>query len=154
MKKKVKKPKEKETQLDLGIKEPFKNKFFKVKGKADKVARRIEARKALKDPLTWGVIIISIVLIFTQGFLICSNFDKMPSLLPIFQYQIQNTSKLVDKWYLLVYPGISISTLVLSIIFTSKYYSRETNLSKLLNVVALLNTLAMTVILIDLINRF
>lgn len=151
---KDKKPKEKVTQLDFGIKEPFKNKYFKAKGKTEKIVRKIEVKKSLRDPLTWGVVIIGLVLIATQGYLIHLKIDNLPSLLPVFQYQIQHTSKLVDKWYVLIYPIISGVVLLLSIITTSKFYSREVYLSKLLLVVAFLSSLSSTIILVDLINRF
>ena len=88
----IKEPKE--VQLDLGIKEPFKNRFYKVKDKADRAVRRLEVRKYLKDPLTWAMIIISIILILTHIYLIYSNWNNYPSLIPIFKYQIQNINKL------------------------------------------------------------
>ena len=149
-KKDIKEPKE--VQLDLGIKEPFKNRFYKVKDKADKAVRRLEVRKYLKDPLTWAMIIISIILILTQIYLIYSNWDSYPSLIPIFKYQIQNINKLGESIYILIFPTLSLLSLLFSSIITSKYYSRERYLTKFLLVASFLNTFSQTIVLIDLIN--
>ena len=155
MKKKSKKdskPKE-EKQLDLGIKEPFKNRFYKLKGKTDKAVQRLEVRKYLKDPLTWGVIIVCFILIATQGYLIYSHWDTFPTLIPIFKYQLQNAQKLASSDYVLIYPGLSLLALIFTISVTGKFYSREKYLVKFLLVSTFLSTFSLTVILIDLIRN-
>jgi hypothetical protein len=151
-KKKDSQPKE-EKQLDLGIKEPFKNRFYKLKGKTDKAVQRLEVRRYLQDPLTWGVIIISLFLIATQGYLIYTNWDKFPTLIPIFKYQLLNAQKLADSEYVLIYPALSLMALIFTIIVTGKFYSREKYLVKFLLVSTFLSSFSLTVILIDLIKN-
>ena len=140
----IKEPKE--VQLDLGIKEPFKNRFYKVKDKADRAVRRLEVRKYLKDPLTWAMIIISIILILTQIYLIYSNWNNYPSLIPIFKYQIQNINKLGESIYILIFPILSLLSLLFSSIIISKYYSREKYLTKFILVASFLNTFSQTIV--------
>ena len=151
--KKIDSPKQEEKQLDLGIKEPFKNRFYKIKGKTDKAVQRLEVRKYLKDPLTWAVIIIGIILIATQGYYIYQNWDKFPTLIPIFKYQLQNIEKLAPKEFILTFPIISFVSLIFTTVVTSKYYSREKYLTKFLLVATLLNILSQSIILFELIQK-
>ena len=72
-------------QLGLDIKEPLKNKFYKIKGKIDFIILKFEVRKFLKDPFVWATVIISTVMILTQLFLIRDNYSNLPSYLPIFK---------------------------------------------------------------------
>lgn len=153
---KGKKPNKKEEikQLDLDIKEPFKNKFFKIKGKADFLLLKFEVKKFLKDPLLWATITISLVMILTQLLLLRENYESLPTYLPIFKTYITLTSKLVVKEYLLVYPTISITTLLLGSIAESNYYNREKSLTKIILFAVLAISLSQTIILIDIIKSF
>ena len=141
-------------QLDLGIKEPFINKFFKVKGNIDLAILRFEVRKFLKDPLVWATLTISLVLIAKQISLIYDNFHNLPLYLPIFRHFITIPRKLVEKDYILIFPVISITVLFLSFLFTSRYYNTEKFLTKFLLFGSILCTISQTIILIDLINFF
>jgi hypothetical protein len=141
-------------QLDLGIKEPFKNRFFKVKRSFDFAILKLEIRKFLKDPLVWATLVISLVLIAQQVYLILTNLSTLPLYVPVFRYFISVPQKLVEKDYIIIFPTISVISLLLSFLFTSRYYNSEKTLTKLLLFAALLCTLSQTAILIDLINLF
>lgn len=155
-KEKGKKPEaeEKIKQLDLDIKEPFTNKFFNIKRKIDFFILKFEVKKFLKDPLLWATITISLVMILTQLLLLRENYDSLPTYLPIFKTYITLTSKLVVKEYLLVYPIISITTLLLGSMAVSNYYNREKSLTKIVLFSVLSISLSQTIILIDIIKSF
>jgi hypothetical protein len=143
---------EKPSQLDLGIKEPLINKFFKIKGNIDFTILKFEVKKFLKDPLVWAAFVISIILIAQQILLTYKNIAEMPSYLPIYRYFISIPKKLVNKEYIFLFPGISITTLVVSFVFTSRYYNSEKLLTKFLLFSLLLCVLSQTIILIDLVK--
>lgn len=145
---------EKIEQLDLGIKEPFKNKFFKIKGKFDATVLRFEVKKFLKDPLIWANVTVNTVLIAQQVYLIYKNIEDLPAYLPIFKYFISIPSKLVTKEFIIIFPIISVSVLLLSLIFASRCYNNEKILTKFLLFASLLCVLAQSIILIDLVKFF
>jgi len=144
----------KEQQLDLGIKEPFKNRLFKIKRNIDLAILKFEVRKFLKDPLLWATLVIGIVLIGHQIYLILNNFTDLPVYLPIFKYFISIPRKLVIKDYIVVFPIISFIVLALSLIFTSRYYNSEKVLTKFLLFASMLCTVSQSIILIHLIRFF
>lgn len=149
-----KEPQEESKQLDLGIKEPFKNRFFKIKRSVDFAVLRFEVRKFLKDPLVWATLVIGLVLIGQQVSLILENLSNLPVYVPIFRYFLSAEEKLTQKDYIFIFPLISIITLLLSMLFTSRYYNNEKKLTRLLLFSSLLSSISQSLILIDLINLF
>lgn len=150
----VQKKKEKNTQLGLKIKEPLKNKYFKIKGKTDSLLTQLEVRKFLKDIFFWFVLVISLLMTAYQIYLIVLNINNLPSLLPILRYNIASSAKLTSKTYLVMYPIISLISVGIATFLVTKVYSREKFLTKLLLLTALLCSISMTVSLIQLINTF
>ena len=150
----VRKKEDKNTQLGLKIKEPFKNKFFKIKGKTDSLLTQLEVRKFLKDIFFWFVLVISLLMVAYQIYLVVVNLDNLPSLLPILRYNIAASAKLTSKIYLVIYPGISLISLVTATFLAIKIYNREKFLTKLLLLAALLCCISTTISLIQLINTF
>lgn len=148
MSKKKKIPKEE--QLDLDIKEPLKNKFFKVKGRVDLAILQFEIKKFLKDPLLWAMIIIGMIFIAQQILLIYKDIDTLPKYLPVFKYFLSAQDKLALKEYIYIYPLISIVVFLVSLISTSKNYNRERNFTKLLMASTLLCIISQSIILVDL----
>lgn len=149
-----KEPQEEPKQLDLGIKEPFKNRFFKIKRSIDFAVLRFEVRKFLKDPLVWATLIIGLVLIAQQVSLILENLSNLPVYVPIFRYFLSAEEKLTQKDYIFIFPLISIITLLLPMLFTSRYYNNEKKLTRLLLFSSLLSSISQSLILIDIINLF
>lgn len=154
MKKKKKPQKEEVKQLDLGIKEPFKNRFLKIKGQFKNKAIQFEVRKFLKDPFVWATITICLVLIGQQALLIYQNFESLPTYIPVFRYFLNPERKLVDTNYIITFPIISSTILILSLLVTSNYYNRERFLTKILLLTTVLATISQNVILIDLVKNF
>jgi hypothetical protein len=152
--KKKRQEKDESKQLDLGIKEPFKNRFFKIKRSIDFAILKFEVRKFLKDPLIWGVLVVSTVLIVQQIYLIVVNLERLPSYIPLFRYFISIPQKLSLKDNIILLPTISAVGLLLSFVFTSRYYNSEKKLIKILLFSSLLCTISQTLILIDLIKLF
>ena len=154
MSKKKEKEDRKEQQLDLGIKEPFKNRFFKIKNKISLAILKFEVKKFLKDPLLWASLVICLILISHQIYTIANSFDTLPKYLPIFRHFISIPRKLVEKEYIVIFPIISFISLLLSLIFTSRYYNTEKVLTKFLLFSAILCTIAQSLIIIHLITIF
>lgn len=152
--KKKGKQEEKEKQLDLGIKEPFKNRLFKIKRFVDFAILKFEVRKFLKDPVVWATLVVTIVLITQQIYLISTNLAQLPVYVPVYRYFISIPKKLAVKDYIILFPTISVVGLLLSFLFTSRYYNSERALTKILLFTSLLCTVSQTLILIDLINLF
>lgn len=152
MKKKKKIEKEEVKQLDLEIKEPFKNKFYKAKREFDTAVLQLEVRKFLKDPLVWAVIVISVILIYFQIESILNNFEKLPSYLPILKFYSSASKQLIETRHIYIFPILSGLILLASMIVISRNYNREKNLVKLLLTGTLISTLFLTIVLINLVS--
>ena len=152
-KKRKKTTKQEETkQLDLEIKEPFKNKFYKAKRKFDFALLKLEVIKFLKDPLVWATLIISVIMILFQIQMILRYLNSTPTYLPIFKFYTALKKELIESKYLYLFPILSGLILLLSMLFISRNYNREKNLTKLLLVAALLATLLLSITLVQLIR--
>ena len=112
-------------QLDLGIKEPRKNKYYKIKGKIDKKRIQIENRKLFNDPLVWAFITIGIILILQQIRSILISYDTLPTYIEVFRYKLTIDEQLAHKQFINIYPTISILSLVISFIFVILFYNKE-----------------------------
>ena len=154
MKKKKEQKEEKDAQLGLKIKEPLKNKFFKIKGKTDTYLTQLEVRRFLKDAFFWFVVVISITIVGYQIYLIVQSLYILPSLIPILRYNIQSSGQLIHKNFIIIYPILSSVALVTSVVLSSKSYNKDKVLTKLLLLTALLTSMALSVILIQLVNSF
>lgn len=139
-------------QLDLEIKEPFKNKFYKAKRKFDFAVLKLEVIKFLKDPLVWATLMISIIMIVFQIEMILRNLNNIPTYLPIFKFYTSVKKGLIESKYLYIFPGLSALILLLTMMFVSRNYNREKNLTKLLLTATLVATLLLSVTLIQLIR--
>jgi hypothetical protein len=146
--------KEEIKQLDLGIKEPFKNKFFKIKGKTDSVLLQIEVKKFLKDVFFWFVAILDLTMLLQQGYVLYTHFAKLPNLIPILNYYRESNERLVGKEYLFVFPAITFFVTIVGIVVVGKYYNREKVLSKFILFCTLLTSIATTILLLYLMQNF
>ena len=154
MKKKKEQKEEKDAQLGLKIKEALKNKFFKIKGKTDTYLTQLEVRRFLKDAFFWFVVVISITMVGYQIYLIVQSLYILPSIIPILRYNIQSSGQLIHKNFIIIYPILSSVALVTSVVLSSKSYNKDKVLTKLLLLTALLTSMALSVILIQLVNSF
>ena len=149
--KKSEKPKEEKVkQLDLGIKDPFKNKIYKIKGKTDNIILQFEVRKFFKDPFFWFVIVFSLVMLAQQIYWIQTNISNFPALTPILNYNLSSDMRLLPKIFLYIFPMISIFSIIVSTIVIAKYYNKEKMLSKLVLLCSLLACVSGTIMLIHL----
>lgn len=149
--KKSEKPKEEKVkQLDLGIKDPFKNKIYKIKGKTDNIILQFEVRKFFKDPFFWFVIVFSLVMFAQQIYWIQTNISNFPASTPILNYNLSSDMRLLPKIFLYIFPTISIFSIIVSTIVIAKYYNKEKMLSKLVLLCSLLACVSGTIMLIHL----
>lgn len=131
------KKEKKEKQLEFGLKGTPKNIYYKYKKQYELWLAGLETKKFIKDPLTWLSIIISLSLITTQVYLIESK-DRIPQKVPVLNYFINPTKKLVHDEYLYLLPLLSVIILLLTIFLSNKYYHKERDLSKIIIIVSLL----------------
>lgn len=148
-KQKAPKPKE-EKQLDLGMKDPFKNKILKIKGKTDVMLLQFEVKKFFKDSFFWFVIVSNTVLLLQQGFWLHNNIEKFPSLTPVLNYNLSSNDRITNKNFLYIFPIITLLSLIIGIIVTVKYYNKEKMLIKFILLCTLLATISASITLIHL----
>lgn len=152
MNKKKKTEQEEVKQLDLEIKEPFKNKFYKAKREFDTAVLQLEVRKFLKDPLVWAVLVITVILIYFQVQSILNNLGVLPTYLPILRFYLFPSKQLIETQYVYLFPFLSGFLLIISMFFISRNYNREKNLVKLLLIAVLISEIFLTTTLINLIS--
>lgn len=148
--KKQKTPKQEEKQLDLGIKDPFKNKIYKIKGKTDAMVLQFEVKKFLKDSFFWFVIVSNTILLIQQGLWLYNNIERFPSLTPILNYNLSAENRVTEKYFLYMFPIISLLSIIIGIIVTMKYYNKEKMLTKFILLCTLLASVSGSIILIQL----
>jgi hypothetical protein len=152
MTKKSEKPEAEEAkQLDLGIKDPFKNKIYKIKGKTDNFLLQLEVRKFFKDPFFWFVIVLSFTMLIQQTYWVTTHFAQFPTLTPILNYNLSASARLLQKEFLYIFPFISLFSIIVSTLVTSNYYNKEKMLSKLVLLCCLLACISGSIMLIHLI---
>ena len=107
----MKKRKEsKEQQLQFGLKDTPKNIYYKYKDQYEVWLAGLETRKYVKDPLTWFTLVISLTFVITEISILESN-TKIPSKIPLFNYFIAPSERLVIKDLAYLFPALSSSSL-------------------------------------------
>jgi len=148
-KQKTPKPKE-EKQLDLGMKDPFKNKILKIKGKTDVMLLQFEVKKFFKDSFFWFVIVSDMIMLVQQGFWLHNNIEKFPSLTPILNYNLSSENRITNRDFLYIFPIITLLSLIIGIIVTAKYYNKEKMLIKFILLCTVLASVSASIMLIHL----
>ncbi len=142
--------KKKEVQLDFGLKNPTKNIYYKYKDQYELWLSQLETYRFMKDLLMWFVVIMNISLITTQIYTI-QTLDRLPSRIPIFNYFSTLSYKLAPSSWIYIYPIMSMSILLIGIVFANRYYHKERELSKALLVSTLLAIFSLCMILLKLV---
>lgn len=148
-KQKAPKPKE-EKQLDLGMKDPFKNKILKIKGKTDVMLLQFEVKKFFKDSFFWFIIVSDTVMLAQQGFWLYNNIQRFPSLTAILNYNLTPENRIVSKHFLYIFPIITLLSIIIGTIVTIKYYNKEKMLTKFILLCTLLASVSGSIMLIHL----
>ena len=137
-------------QLDLGIKDPFKNKILKVKSKTDAKILEFEVRKFLKDLFFWFVLTFNSVMLVQQGILVYQKSNLLPALVPILTYNLASKDKLISRDFLYIFPIVSFLSIITGIVVAMRFYNREKILTQLILLCTLLVCITNTIILIHL----
>lgn len=141
--------KKKEKQLDFDLHNAPKNIYYKYKEQYELWLAGLETKRYIKDPLTWFTILTSISLIGTQLYIIETR-EKIPQKVPIFNYYLNPSKRLVSDEYIYLLPILSILVLIVTILLSNRYYHRERELSKILGIVSLLTNISICLIFIKL----
>jgi hypothetical protein len=147
MKKKEEKPK----QLNLGLKSPLSNFIHIISYRISNSFRVFDLMKYAKDPTVWFINTAIVSLIVLQIFTLITTFNRLPTVLPLVEFYNLDSLKLAERDYILVIPAISIITLLITFILSYKWYNREKELVKLLMLITLFSTFALTVHILRLI---
>ncbi len=145
--------KEKEKQLELTLPDTPKNIYYKYKNQYELWLAGIETKKFVKDPLTWFVIITSLALIATQVYTIQSK-TRIPSKVPVFNYFLNPSKRLVANQYIYFFPVLSFLILLCTIALANSYYHKERELIKVLEIVCLLANISICFIFMKLVLIF
>lgn len=144
MKKYSSKSKNKETQLDLGLKSPFKNRIYEIRTKIGKAFLYLEVMKFLKDPLNWFFITLILFSIFMQAYFIFKTQASLPSQLPLFSYYTDPAKKLAASYMIYLLPVLSGLIFFLGTRFSYRYFHKERVMSALLLLSTLLAVILIT----------
>lgn len=150
MKKNTTKSKSKEKQLDLGLKSPFSNKVFEVKGKIGKAFAYLEVMKFMKDPVNWFFITLALFLIFMQSYFIFKTQGLLPNQLPLFPYFTNLEKKLSDSFFIYSLPIVSLLISFAGIKISYNYFHKERVMSGLLLLSTLLAVILITMLTLKL----
>ena len=145
--------KKKEKQLELTLPDTPKNIYYKYKNQYELWLAGIETKKFVKDPLTWFVIITSLALTATQVYTIQSK-TQIPSKVPVFNYFLNPSKRLVANQYIYFFPVLSFLILLCTIALANSYYHKERELIKVLEIVCLLSNISICFIFMKLVLIF
>ena len=145
--------KKKEKQLELTLPDTPKNIYYKYKNQYELWLAGIETKKFIKDPLTWFVIITSLALTATQVYTIQSK-TRIPSKVPVFNYFLNPSKRLVANQYIYFFPVLSFLILLCTIALANSYYHKERELIKVLEIVCLLANISICFIFMKLVLIF
>ena len=145
--------KKREKQLELTLPDTPKNIYYKYKNQYELWLAGIETKKFVKDPLTWFVIITSLALIATQVYTIQSK-TRIPSKVPVFNYFLNPSKRLVANQYIYFFPVLSFLILLCTIALANSYYHKERELIKVLEIVCLLANISICFIFMKLVLIF
>lgn len=140
--------------MDLGLKESPKNFFYNIKNKLSLERTKLETKNFLKNPYTWATLVIPFTMIGIQLYLFYTNSSQLPNKIPIYPFYNSVQKQIAPNEYLLIYPTISILILVTSTIFSSKYFHKERELSKLLQLCSSLAILSIMLVFLKLVTEY
>ncbi|NLZ24270.1 hypothetical protein GX888_00775 [Candidatus Dojkabacteria bacterium] len=144
--------KEKEAQLDFGLKDNPKNIYYKYKDQYELWLAGLETNRYFKDPLMWFTLILSSTLIFTQGYLLTKK--KIPTRISVFNYYVPLQKRLGNSYLIYLYPLLGLSVLLIGLFISRKYYHKERLLSKVLLISILLSNFSLCIISLRLLLSF
>ncbi len=143
-KEKVNKP----VQLDLGMRSPFVNIFYKIKERFKKTFIYFEIVSFARTPLNWFLIILSISLILIGVFYIYSTYYSLPSQIPMLSYFTSLKKKLVDTEYIFALPTLSLLILIVGSQVAYKYFHKEREMTNLLLFISLCSIFLITLLIL------
>jgi hypothetical protein len=144
--------KQKEKQLNFGLKNNPTNIYYKYKDQYELWLAGLETKRFLKDPLLWFCLLISLSFLFTQGYTLLKT--EMPSKIPILNYYVNHKERLLSTNSMYLFPLLGIIILILGTILSKTYYHKERELSKILMIVILLTNLSLCLIFLRLFLTF
>jgi hypothetical protein len=136
--------KNKETQLDLGLRSPLRNKLYDLKNSLTKAFAYLEVVKFLKEPLNWLFITLTLFLVSMQGYFIYTTFSSLPGMVPIFSYFNSLERKLAATTFIYFLPVISFIISIMGIRLGYRYFHKERVMSGFLLLSMLLSVILLT----------
>ena len=149
-----KKSKKEVEQLNLKLKQSPFNRIAKYKERFELFRAHWDIRRYTKSRWVWFTVILSFSMLISQIYTIERNLSILPEEIPLFRIYIDADSALAPTNYIYIIPIISLLVIIVTIIFSNKYYNKQRNLSNTLLWTMFLGNLVITLSLIRLINLF
>jgi hypothetical protein len=143
-----------ETQLDLGLRSPLKNKLYDLKNAFVRAFAYLEVLKFLREPLNWFFITLTLFLVGMQGYFIYTTFNSLPDKLPLFSYFTSLERKLYSTTFIYFLPGVSLIISLMGIRLGYRYFHKERVMSGFLLLSMLLSVILLTFFTLRLILPF
>ncbi len=132
-------------QLEMGLQEPFSNRFKNFKYKVEIFFVKMRTNSLLTSPFLWINFVATISLLLVQSYYYTNFFDKLPKEIPLFTIAKTSELRLVEKDFLLLILIFSIFLTIVSVFLTLKTFYR----SKFVSIFIMTNLL-LTVLFITL----
>ena len=129
---KTKEKKQEEKQLEMGLKEPFFNRFYKIKAKWEKLFAILETKRFFKSSSNWMMILILIVLNLLLFNYFNYSTELLPAEIPLMQHTMDLAKRLVDINSIKYIPHVTSGLTVVGILISNKLYNKKEYLSNLI----------------------
>ena len=138
-------------QLNMGLQEPFFNRFKNFKYKFELFFVKLRTNSLFTAPFLWITSVLTASFILVQYHYYTSFIDKLPKEIPLFSIAKISELKLVNKEYMLIIFILSVILAIISLFISLKIFYR----SKFMSIFIMTNlVLAMLLITISYIKIF
>ncbi len=146
--------KKEEPQFEMGLKDPFVNRFYKLKARIHKLFLIIETKRFFKSSTVWFYM-ISLILLNILLFNYFEYFlNRIPSEVPLFQQSLELSKRLVSK-DLIKYIPVTVAFLSLvGLIISSRIYNKKNYLAIVILLVEVLSVSTILYNVVSIISRY
>ena len=109
-------------QLDMGLREPFSNKYKNLKYKVELFFVGLRTNSLFTAPFLWITTILSVSFVLIQNYYYNNFIERLPKEVPLFTIARSPELKLVNKDFLLWILVISIVLTAVSVFIAIKSY--------------------------------
>jgi hypothetical protein len=112
-------------QLDMGLKEPFSNRFKNFKYKIELFFLKFRTNSLFTSPFVWITLILTTSFLFIQFHYYLNFIGNLPKEIPMFLIAKNPEAKLVEKEFLIAVIIISVLLTVISLLISYKIFYKS-----------------------------